>query len=734
MKKTFQTFFLVLMASSMLLAQKPLTFKNVKEALAAGRNLSGGSGPQSVNWIQNGNAFSFIDKEGKILSYTPATGKETLIFSAEGKKFPNSEKTFEYESFQWSADFNYLLFQTNFRSVWRYSGDADYYLYSIEKQELTLVAKDARTAELSPDGKKVGFERGGNLFVLDLATRNEIQLTNDAQEAVYNGRFGWAYEEEFGLVQAWVWSPDSKYIAFWRSDESQVPFYQLSDFQDAHPKFDKIPYPRVGDPNIQVKVGIIDLAKITQVSWMDVPLNDGYIPRIYWTARSGQLAMIHLNRKQNEMTLYFGGAGMAATRKVMQEKDEDGWVDVYDFFANTNDFMVFPKTKEEFYWISGRDGFQHIYRFDYKGTMLNKLTSGAWDVTSIAGINEAENLVYYTSTEVSPLERHLYVVATSGANKSRLTIENGRHNVNVSTQGQYFIDTYSNLTTPRQIILKNAKGITVKALETNEAVKEYVEKNTYSTRDLLQFTASDGQKIDIYLVKPVDFDASKKYPLVLTIYGGPGSQSVYNQWNSSSWEQCLAQNGYVVASVNNRGSGGYGQQFMESVYKKLGQNESKDFIEAADYLGKSYSWIDRTKCAIQGHSYGGFMSSYTMLIHPKAFKVGIVGAPVTNWKLYDNIYTERYMGVLPENEADYQKTILSNVAGNLEGNVLLAHSMMDDNVHIINTMQLVKSLLDAGKDIDLRIYPPGNHGVAYNFESSVVLYQTYLNFLNNHLK
>lgn len=734
MKKLVAVFLLIFCVSFLAHAQKPATFKNVKEAVMARRNLMGNAGPQSVNWINNGEAFSYIDNDEKIVSFTPATGAETVVFTKAGVKFPNSEKNFEYESFQWSADFKYLLFKTNFRPVWRYSGDADYYLYSIAKQQLMLVAKDARTAELSPDGKKVAYERGGNLFVFDLATQTETQLTNDAAEAIYNGRFGWAYEEEFGLVQAWIWSPDSKYIAFWRSDESKVPFYQLSDLLEAHPTYDKIPYPRVGDPNIQVQVGIIDLAKNNQKNWIDVPLNDGYIPRIYWTAKSGQLALVHLNRKQNEMTLYLGNAGNTVPQKIMEEKDNDGWVDVFDFFANSNDFMIFPKTKEEFYWISGRDGFQHIYRFDYKGNILSQLTAGNWDVSSIAGINEKQNLVYFTSTEVSPLERHLYVVSSNGTNKSRLTIESGRHFLNVSTQGQYFIDSYSNLTTPLQVVLKNAKGETVKVMETNEKVKEYANKNTYSSYELLQFRASDGQLIDIYLVKPTDFDPTKKYPLVLTIYGGPGSQSVYNQWNSSFWEQCLSQNGYVVASVNNRGSSGYGQAFMEKVYEKLGQYESSDFIEAADYLAKTFSWVSADKRAIQGHSYGGFMSSYTMLKHPKAFQVGLVGAPVTNWKLYDNIYTERYMGILPENEAAYSKTILANEAKNLEGKVLLAHSLMDDNVHVINTMQLVKSLIDAEKDIDLRIYPPGNHRVSYSLPSTILLYETYFDYLEKHLK
>lgn len=725
--------FIILLSISTAFAQKK-TYENLREALTSAGNLSGKRGPQSVNWINNGNAFSYIDGPSTISTFNPQTKQESKVFDASGLKFPGSSEPFEYESFQWSADFKYLLFQSNFRPVWRNSGDADYYLYALDSKSLQLVAKDARTAELSPDGKKVAYERGGNLFTYELSTKTEKQLTNDATASVYNGRFGWVYEEEFGLVQAWAWSPDSKYIAFWKSDESKVPVYQLSDFQGLHSDFEKIPYPRVGDPNVEVKIGFIEVAKQAPVKWTNIELNDGYIPRIYWTSKPGVLAVQHLNRAQNHLTLYFSNALTGQSQKIFEEKEEKGWVDVYDFFAFSNHFMSFPSTKEEFYWISGRDGYQHLYRYDYSGKLLNKVTSGAWDVNNIAGVNEKQNTILYVSTEQSPLERHLYSIGTDGKGKKKLTEAAGRHMVNVSDNGQYFIDTYSNLDTPTQVNLRSVNGDLIKVYEENKAVKEYAETHFYAKRELLSFTASDGQKIDIYLTKPANFDPSKKYPLVLTIYGGPGSQSVYNQWSSGAWEQWLAQNDYVIASVNNRGSSGYGQKFMQAVYEKLGENEARDFVETAGFLGKTYPWVDTQNAAIQGHSYGGFMSTYTMLKHPDVFKVALIGAPVTDWRLYDNVYTERYMGVMPQNETVYQKSVLSDYAGNLKGKVLLVHATMDDNVHILNTFQIVKAFTDKGIDIDLRIYPPGNHSVAYNFESYVLLQQTYFNYLERHLK
>lgn len=709
------------------------SYPNLREALMSGALLSGEGGPESVNWINQGNAFSYIDGPEIIKTFDPSTGKDEVIFNAANLKFPGSNEAFSYDGFQWSADFKFLMFQSNFRPVWRHSGDADYYLYSLENKKLQLVAKGARTAELSPDGKKVVFERGGNLFFLDLATRVEKQLTKDAGPTLYNGRFGWVYEEEFGLVQAWAWSPDSRYIAFWKSDESKVPVYQMSDFQGLHPEFEKIPYPRVGDPNVEVMVGFLDLLKNTPVKWADIQLNDGYIPRIYWTAKSGVLAIQHLNREQNHLTLYFSNASDGKSARLFEEKEVNGWVDVFDFFAFSNHFMSFPQSREEFYWISGRDGYQHIYRYDYTGKLINQVTSGQWDVSNIAGFNEEQNAILYVSTEKSPLERHLYSIGTDGTRKKKISAAEGRHMVNVSDNGMYFIDTYSNLTTPTQVNLHDANGALVKTFEDNKAVAQFAASHYYARRELMRFKASDGQMIDIFVTRPKDFDAGKKYPVVMTIYGGPGSQSVYNQWNSSAWEQWLAQNGYVVVSVNNRGGSGYGQQFMKAVYKRLGEAESRDFVETVGFL-KTFPWIDAGKVAIQGHSYGGFMSTYTMLKHPGVFKTALIGAPVTDWRLYDNVYTERYMGVMPRSEDVYAKTVLSDYVDNLKGKILLVHATMDDNVHILNTFQLVKAFTDKGIDIDLRIYPPGNHGVAYNFESYVLLHQTYFNYLERELK
>ena len=706
-------------------------YTNLQQALFSGRELAGSQGPRSVNWIENGSKFSFIDGQNVIKTFSPKDQTEAVVFDGSQMKFPGTDKAFAYGSFQWSKDSRNILFQTNFRPVYRRSGVSDYYVYSVADKSLKLVAKDAQTAELAPNGQQVGYERGGNLFVFDFATQKEIQLTNDAKPAFYNGRFGWAYEEEFGLAQAWDWSPDSKFIAFWQSDERQVPIYKLTDYKGFDEKFDSLPYPRVGDQNPTVRIGVIEIASKAK-QWMNVDLQDGYIPRIYWTTQEGQLALVHLNRKQNHLRLFMANGRTGEARQIMEEKSNT-WVDVFDFFAGINHLLYFPAGVQEFYWVSDRDGFAHLYRYDYSGKLLNAVTSGKWEVSYVHHIDPKGKKVYFTSTEASPLERQLFVADLDGKNKRRLTTVAGRHTINFSPGGQYFIDRYSNVSTPTQVELHDTKGQLIKALETNSKVTDYVASHAFAPKELTTFTTSDGQAIDISIVKPLDFDSNKKYPVVLDIYGGPGAQSVYNEWNTTGWHQWLAQTGYVIVSVNNRGSGGYGRDFEKVVYEKLGKYESLDFAETAAWLAKQ-SWADGNRIAIRGHSYGGYTSSYTMLTHPGVFRVSLVGAPVTDWRLYDSIYTERYMGLLPENEEKYKASAVSPYAKNLAGKMFIAHSTMDENVHVRNTFQLMNALEDAGKDADLRIYPPGAHGVAYSAATQVLLYQQYTTYLEANLK
>jgi dipeptidyl-peptidase-4 len=374
-----------------------------------------------------------------------------------------------------------------------------------------------------------------------------------------------------------------------------------------------------------------------------------------------------------------------------------------------------------------------MYRYDYSGKLLNQVTSGNWEVVIVHGVNTKKKTIYYSSTEDSPLERHLYSVRFDGKKKTKMSKVEGRHRINVSPNGEYYLDTYSNVNLPTQVELWNTKGKMLKKLVDNKEVKEYINQHVYAPKELMSFTTSYGQKLDTYVIKPIGFDENKRYPMVLNIYGGPESQSVYNEFATNGWEQYLAQEGFVVVSVNNRGGGGYGAKFEKIVYENLGHHESMDYVATANHFA-TLPWIDGDNMAIRGHSYGGYISSYTTLKHPGVFKVAIVTAPVTDWRLYDSIYAERYMGLLPENQKKYIESASTTYAGNLQGKMLLSHSTMDENVHVQNTFQLVKELIDNGKDVDLKIYPPGAHNVAYDGNSYVLLYTQYVNYLKKHLK
>ncbi|SMO51725.1 S9 family peptidase [Fodinibius sediminis] len=715
-------------------AQQKERYTEIGDALLSS-GLRSSSGPQNVKWIDGGERYSYMQRNEKtnsmeIRAYNPATGEDVLIFNAEEHTFPAADSTFEYSSFQWSEDSKYLVFQSNFRPVYRRSGISDYYLYSVENQTLRLLVEDARTAELSPNGRKIGYERDGDLFVYDIEAEEETRLTDSGDEYFYNGRFGWVYEEEFGLAQAWQWSPDSKYIAYWQTDERDVHLFQMTSYENQHPEYEKIPYPKVGDVNPTVKIGVVNVES-TEQQWVDIP-DDGYIPRLYWTSEEGQLAVVHLNRPQNHLKLYFSDVSSGESKLVMQEQS-DAWIDVFDFFAGINHLFFFPPEREEFFWISDRDGWSHIYRYDYEGNLKNQVTRGDWEVTYVHRVNYDNNRIYYTSTEISPLERHLYSIRFDGSDKRRYTRTTGTHQIDMSPNTTYYLDRYSNVDTPTQVELWETKKGKLEVLEDNASVKEFTENHVYAPRELFSFTTSDGQQLDGYMIKPIDFDSTESYPLLLNIYGGPGAQGVYNSWESSGWRQYLAQEGYVIVNVNNRGSGGYGKAFEKAVYKQLGKWEANDFVETAQYMGRK-NWVDSSRMAIRGHSYGGYMTTYTMLTHPDVFKVGIAGAPVTDWRLYDSIYTERYMGLLDNNLEAYEQSAASTHAENLQGHLFIAHSAMDENVHIQNTMQLITQLTSQGKDADLRIYPPGAHGVAFNTSSYVLLYSTYTNYLNRLLK
>ena len=708
-------------------------YQSLVEALRSTAVLAGRSGPRGVEWIEGGARFSFTATDpstgrSEIRAYDPATGRDTLLFSGQGLMFPGTTNPFLYEGFHWARDFKNLVFQTNFQPIYRRSGTSDFYVYSLASRSLALAGKGARTAELSPNGALLGEERGGDMYVVDLATHAERRLTSDAREHVFNGHFDWVYEEEFGLAQAWSWSSDSRRIAYWQIDESREPEIQLTDYSGTHPDWERIRIPQPGDSNPTARIGVLDVKSGKQL-WLEPHLSgEYYIPRIYWTSQPDTLAMIVLNRKQDDMRLLFFDVNTGSARPVLEEKSKT-WIDVYDFYAGVQDLITFPEKSREFFWLSDRDGFQHIYRYDYSGKLIQQVTHGPWSVTRIEGVDAANRTIYFASTDPSPLQRQLWQIRFDGTGLERVTTTPGRHSINMAPNGRYFIDVWSSTKQPRQVDLWTTATRKRRTLDSNEQTKQWLSTHEYSAPELFSFTTSDGAKLDASMIKPTPFDASKKYPVVFTIYGGPGSQDVYDEFHPSGWNQWLAQNGYIVVDVNNRGTNNYGRDFMKVVYKQLGKYESHDFAEAARYL-RTLPYVDASRIAIMGTSYGGYSTMYTMEMYPDVFAVGMANSGVADWRLYDTIYTERYMSTLEDNAVGYAQSSVVENAPKLKGKLLMIHSMMDDNVHPQNTMQLFTAFTNLGKDIEERIYPPGHHGAAYNAASGLLINQVQFDFLH----
>jgi dipeptidyl-peptidase-4 len=718
---------------SSLRAQTKPEYTSLTDAMRATSRLRGRPGPESVNWINGGQKYSYIVND-EIRAMEPATLKDELIFTNKGLTFPGTAKPFEYEAFQWSHDSKHLVFQSDFRPIYRRSGISNYFVYDLATKQLKQAAKDARTAELSPDGKKVGLERNGNMYIYDFATGKEKQLTHDktSENGIFNGLYDWVYEEEFGQAQAWNWSPDNKYIAYWQFDEHKVPDFQMTNFEGHHNDNIHISIPQVGDANPTVKIGVVDVATGKNIWLKPDETGDYYTPRIYWTSNPDVLALMTLNRAQNHMKLYFFNVKTGEHHVVLEEKSTT-WVAIFDFYTDVNDMVYFPEKPKEFFWVSDRSGYYHIYRYSYDGKLINQVTKGDWDMIKVSRIDPQTQTIYYLSAEAGGLEQQFYSIKYDGSQKTKLSDISGFHDIDMSPDAKYYLDTYSNLTTPTHVALRNNKGTQLKMMEDNAAVSNFVAGHAYSTPELFNFKTTDGVALDGYIIKPFNFDPNKKYPVVMTVYGGPESHDVFNKFYTDGWQQWLAQNGYIVANVNNRGIANYGSAFMKIVYKQLGKWESNDFVETANYLGK-LPFVDAGKIAIMGTSYGGYSTAYTLLTHPGVFKVGVANSPVTDWTLYDDIYTERYMGLAGDNAAGYKASSAMTYAGNLKDHLLLIHSMSDDNVHPANTMQLITALTDAGKDAELRIYPKGAHGAAYNSQSSVLIKSVTFNYLERYLK
>lgn len=658
--------------------------------------------PTALKWLPGGEKYSYIaydstTGEEQLRVVEAGSGKEKTVLSASEMTFTNHQGEAERVSlrrYRWRKSEDGLLF------IHR----GDLFFYDLKQKKLSRLTETEEREEnvlLSPDGKWVSFVRENNIFVVEIKSKTEKQLTFDGSETLLNGKKDWVYQEELGergnFLGYW-WSPDSRHIAYYQMDDGPVPQYPLVDYRELHPSVDFMRYPKAGDPNPVVKIGVVNV-QTGDRQWLDLSENpDVYYPRVYWLPNGKQLAVMRMDRHQQKLDFLFVNITTGEYRTVISEQDS--------FWINIEDFVYFFKKKEWFLWGSEKSGFRHLYLYDYRGNQLRQLTSGNWAVTSFEGVDEKRGLVYFVGAKKDLLERHLYRVNIKGRKFRRLTEEEGVHQPRLAPGGKYFLDYYSDPKTPLRLSLHRADGKLLRTL----AGKSFPRLAEYQLPEPEYFTipGDSGRTFYALMIKPPDFDPGRKYPVLIYVYGGPHSQLVIKRY-PNLWLQLMAQKGYIVFSLDNRGTANRGRKWETAIYRQLGRIELKDQLRGVEYL-KTLPYVDKDRIGIWGWSYGGYMVLYA-LTHSDVFKAGAAVAPVTDWRFYDSIYTERYMGLPAENKAGYRASAPLEAADSLKGALFIAHGLNDDNVHFQNTVQFIDRLIRAGKNFRMMSYPGQGHSI-----------------------
>ncbi len=649
------------------------------------------------------------------------------------------------EGYEMSQDEQKILLSSGFEPIYRHSGVSDYYIYDVKEKTFTKISNNGkqRLTTLSPDGTKVAFVRDNNLYWMDLTTLEEHAITTDGKvNEIINGTTDWVYEEEFGITQGFQWSPDSKKIAFMRFDESKVKEYNMQMWGALYPEDYRYKYPKAGEDNSKVELWIyyLDDNEKTRCAYTDKIIGWEYIPRFQWTPW-GSLAFMCMNRLQNHMQISTNYGACLYTEQC------DTYVEVPD----TWQFITVGKGKKAqpmMLITSERDGYRHIYLYDMKGNLMKQVTSGNWEVCDVPGVDVKNQRLYYTSREHHPTQKSLFVIGFDGKKKQCLNdvtrnVKNtedryvlGTYNATFSNGCKYYIRTFSTANDAPLYTLHDANGKLIKVLEDNQELnrKMKAEYETYR-KTFGSFTTSIGTNLNYYTIKPKDFDKNKRYPVLIYVYGGPGNQQVSDSYGGSDfyWYHMLAQEGYVVFCFDGRGTGGRGADFKKQTYGDMGRMECEDAIEAARWLGQQ-SWVDKDRIGIWGWSFGGYLSTLSLLKGNDVFKMAIAVAPVMNWRYYDNIYTERFLGLPKDNAKGYDDNSPLNFADRLQGNYLLIHGTGDDNVHFQNTAEMVDKLQRAGKHFEFMIYPNKNHSI-YDATGNtrLNLYQLMTDFIERKL-
>jgi dipeptidyl-peptidase-4 len=632
------------------------------------------------------------------------------------------------DSYTFSSDEKKILIANNSDQIFRHSSVANFYIYDIASKSLTKISDDKiQEPTFSPDGSKIAFAKENNLYVYELASKKITQITADGKRnAIINGITDWVYEEEFAFVRAFDWNASSDKIAFIRFDESQVPEFSMNIYgQDLYPVTDKFKYPKAGEKNSEVSLHIYNV-KTANTKKIDLGnYNDFYIARLDWTNEANTLSAQVLNRHQDNLDLLFIDGNTGAKKVVLNEKDK-AYIDVTDNLTFLKD--------NSFIWTSEKDGFNHIYQYDKTGKLKNQITKGNWEVTNYYGFDEKTGTIYYQSVENGSINRDVYSIKLNGSGKTRLTSSIGTNAATFSPNFQYFINSYSSAkNAPKYTLNESKTGKTIKTIVSNEALETKLTSYNLPSKEFFELTTAKGNKLNAWMIKPKDFDANKKYPVFMYQYSGPGSQQVNNDWNGADdyWFMMLSQQGYIVACVDGRGTGFKGADFKKCTQKELGKLEVEDQIDAAKVFG-IYAYVDKSRIGIFGWSYGGFMASNCIFQGADVFKTAIAVAPVTSWRYYDSVYTERYMQTPQENASGYDNNSPINHVSKLKGNFLLIHGTADDNVHVQNSMKMIEALVQANKQFDWAIYPDKNHGI-YGGKTRLQLYTKMTNFIKEKL-
>lgn len=673
--------------------------------------------PSSINWMKNSNFYTDLLDNGIIAKYDVKTGNKI-------EDIYKNEAQLQIIDYTFNNDENKVLVSTEAETIYRRSARYSYYVIDTKTQKAVPLSKKGKQmhATFSPNGQMVAFVRDNNLYIKDLNTDKEIQVTKDGKwNEIINGNADWVYEEEFSMSKAFEWSPDGQKIAFLRFDESKVKEFSMTTWGKLYPEEYKFKYPKAGEANSVVTIWIYDVKskKLTQVDTGKE--TDIYLPRIYWT-KDNRLAYLRLNRLQNEIHLYLADSKTGKSTLILQEKS-DTYIDL-----NSTDFLYFLENGKEFIWGSEREGYIQLYLYDIQGNLIRRITDNKGDITAVSHIDEKNRLIYYLSAEISPLERHLFRTDLEGKNKVQLSTQSGTHSVNVSTDGKYYILMHSDVNTPIRATLHNSEGAIIRTLEENNELRKRLQEYSFSPKEFFKFTTSQNVELNGWMIKPKNFDASKKYSVIMFAYGGPGNQTVRNSFDSFDffWYQTLAQRGYIIVSVDNRGTDGRGSAFKKSTYRNLGKLECEDQIEVAKYLAKQ-SWVDSKRIGIWGWSFGGYLTSLCMTKGADYFKAGIAVAPVTNWRYYDTIYTERFLQTPQLNPSGYDDNSPITHAAKLRGKYLVIHGTGDDNVHFQNTVDWVNALIAANAQFETFYYPNRNHGI-YGGNTRYHLYKMMTNF------